>query len=378
MMWHLAILSMLVAHCLCCIPCDQRGKEAMDKYTILIQDQILEETLQGYMSIKQMAYAAQNQFLDYLKEEVQIMDKFAIADIVSEYSKAVNIIVQMDFKGVQLLHTIQFQFQILQERIKNIVEEAERRRCPNKQDFDNCGLLVQTYTHCETCEEEKIICAGGPPSNQEYFDKCSCVCTQHSCFDLKTGHQCTPCSDYKSYLENVINCGDGSLGIAEGEDLILKCNIDWYSRLEDGYKNLFYKNAEPEPKITDEANIEIRGVQRPDSGKYTCMTILNSGVPVAKFTYNVEVKEGESEKLSEEIENDPLPTLPDYLELPLPVSNMPTPEVTHHYHHGNNKKFLAICGAVAITMIVISAVICFIMWWWKNKKSALPQGEDKV
>ncbi|XP_069835233.1 izumo sperm-egg fusion protein 1-like isoform X3 [Dendropsophus ebraccatus] len=353
MMWHLAILSMLVAHCLCCIPCDQRGKEAMDKYTILIQDQILEETLQGYMSIKQMAYAAQNQFLDYLKEEVQIMDKFAIADIVSEYSKAVNIIVQMDFKGVQLLHTIQFQFQILQERIKNIVEEAERRRCPNKQDFDNCGLLVQTYTHCETCEEEKIICAGGPPSNQEYFDKCSCVCTQHSCFD-------------------------GSLGIAEGEDLILKCNIDWYSRLEDGYKNLFYKNAEPEPKITDEANIEIRGVQRPDSGKYTCMTILNSGVPVAKFTYNVEVKEGESEKLSEEIENDPLPTLPDYLELPLPVSNMPTPEVTHHYHHGNNKKFLAICGAVAITMIVISAVICFIMWWWKNKKSALPQGEDKV
>ncbi|XP_069820739.1 uncharacterized protein [Dendropsophus ebraccatus] len=337
MMWHLAITSMLVAHCLCCIPCDRRGKEAMDRYTILIQDQLLEETLQGYMSIKQMAYAAQNQFLDYLKEEVQIMDKFAIADIVSEYNKVVNIIVEMDFKGIQLLHTIQFQFQKLQERIKDIVEEAERK----------------------------------------YFDKCSCVCTQHSCFDLKTRYQCTPCSDYASYLENVINCGDASLGIAEGEDLILKCNTEWFTRLEDGYKNLFYKNAEPEPKITDEPNIEIRGVQRPDSGKYTCMTILNSGIPVAKFTYNVEVKEGESGKLSEEIENEPLPILPDDLEFPVAVSNLPTPEVTHH-HHGNNKIFLAICGAVAITMIVISAVICFIMWWWKNKKPALPQGEDKV
>ncbi|XP_069820823.1 uncharacterized protein [Dendropsophus ebraccatus] len=351
MMWHWALITlMLVAHCLGCIPCDKHGKEAMEKYIMLIQDQQLEKTLQGNTTMVQIANAAQTQLLEYLGKEVQIMDKFAIADIVSEYKKTLNIIGEMEFKG----------------------------RCPNKQDFDNCGLLVQTYTRCDTCEEEKVICAGGPPSNQEYLDQCSCVCTQHSCFDLKTGDQCTPCRDHASHLANVINCGDTSLAIAEGEDLILKCHNEWFSSLEDGYKNLFYKNAEPEPKITDEPNVEIRGVQRSDSGKYTCMTILNSGIPVAKFTYNVEVKEGESGTFSEVTEIDSLPALPDDDdELPVSVTKQPVPVVSHHHLH-NNKAFLAMCGAAAITMIVISAIICFIMWWWKTKKSAQPQVEDVV
>ncbi|XP_069835263.1 uncharacterized protein [Dendropsophus ebraccatus] len=239
-MRYLAITSMLVAHCLCCIPCDKRGKEAMDEFTILIQNQQLQETLKGNATIKQLANAAQTQLMEYLEEEVQIMDKFAIADIVSEYKQTVKIIRETGFKGVQLLHKIQFQFQILHERIKEIVEEAER------------SLIVQTYTRCDTCEEEKVTCAEGYPIKEE---------------------------------------GSGEL----------------------------------------------------------------SGVT----------------------ENDPLPTLLDDLELPVTVSKLPAPEVTHHYHH-NNKVFLAVCGAVAITMIMISAVICFIMWWWKNKKPALPQGEDMV
>ncbi|XP_069820735.1 uncharacterized protein [Dendropsophus ebraccatus] len=251
MMWHLAITSMLVAHCLCCIPCDKHGKEAMEEFTNLIQDQQLEETLKGNTTIKQMAYAAQNQLLEYLEKEVQIMDKFAIADIVSEYKQTLKIIGETEFKGVQLLHKIQFQLQILHERIKDIVEEAERRSCSNNQDS-----LVLTYTRCETCEEEKVTCVEGYPSTQ----------------------------------------------------------------------------------VKEEGSGDVSGVT----------------------------------------ENNPLPTLPADLELPVTVSKPPAPKVTQHHHHGNNKIFLAICGAVAITMIVMSAVICFIMWWWKNKKAAQRQGEDMV
>ncbi|XP_069819633.1 uncharacterized protein [Dendropsophus ebraccatus] len=239
----------------------------MDEFTNLIQDQQLEETLKGNTTIKQMANAAQNQLLEYLEKEVQIMDKFAIADIVSEYKQTLKIIGETEFKEMKWRrdlylplsvfvysrgpagHKIQFQLQILHERIKDIVEEAERRSCSNNQDS-----LVLTYTRCETCEKEKVTCVEGYPSTQ----------------------------------------------------------------------------------VREEGSGDVSGVT----------------------------------------ENNPLPTLPADLELPVTVSKPPAPKVTQHHHHGNNKIFLAICGAVAITMIVMSAVICFIMWWWKNKKAE--QGEDMV
>ncbi|XP_069820768.1 uncharacterized protein [Dendropsophus ebraccatus] len=439
MMWRSGLItSVLVASCLSCIPCDKEGKKAMEKYTILIQDQILEETLSGYLSIKNMAYAAQNQIMDYLNNEVRMMDKYTISDVVSEYKKSVDIIAGLEFTGIHLLNVIQLQFQKLQERIKPIIEEAENRllvenyiqcdtceeqkvicaggppsnqeyfeqcscvctkhtcfdlktgyectpckdhaynfekvidcggKCPNKQDFDNCGLLVENYIQCDTCEEQKIICAGGPPSNQEYFEQCSCVCTKHTCFDLKTEYECTPCKDHAYNLEKVIDCGEKSKVIAENEDLILECQHDWYAKLEDGFKNHFHKNADPDIIVTDEANIEFRGIQKHESGKYTCITVLNSGVPVAKHVYNVKVKERPENVVEEHYLT--LPTLPE--ELDLPVFELPTDEqpVIHHHQH-NNTPFLAICGAVFITLILISA-ICIFIFWWRKKRTTQPQ-----
>ncbi|XP_069820771.1 uncharacterized protein [Dendropsophus ebraccatus] len=363
MMWHSALItSVLVASCLSCIPCDKEGKKAMEKYTILIQDQILEETLSGYLSIKNMAYAAQNQIMDYLNNEVRMMDKYTISDVVSEYKKSVDIIAGLEFTGIHLLNVIQLQFQKLQERIKPIIEEAENH-------FDNCGLLVENYIQCDTCEEQKIICAGGPPSNQEYFEQCSCVCTKHTCFDLKTEYECTPCKDHAYNLEKVIDCGEKSKVIAENEDLILECQHDWYAKLEDGFKNHFHKNADPDIIVTDEANIEFRGIQKHESGKYTCITVLNSGVPVAKHVYNVKVKERPENVVEEHYLT--LPTLPE--ELDLPVFELPTDEqpVIHHHQH-NNTPFLAICGAVFITLILISA-ICIFIFWWRKKRTTQPQ-----
>ncbi|XP_069820770.1 uncharacterized protein [Dendropsophus ebraccatus] len=367
MMWRSGLItSVLVASCLSCIPCDKEGKKAMEKYTILIQDQILEETLSGYLSIKNMAYAAQNQIMDYLNNEVRMMDKYTISDVVSEYKKSVDIIAGLEFTGIHLLNVIQLQFQKLQERIKPIIEEAENH-------FDNCGLLVENYIQCDTCEEQKVICAGGPPSNQEYFEQCSCVCTKHTCFDLKTGYECTPCKDHAYNFEKVIDCGEKSKAIAEHEDLILECHHEWYAKLEEGFKNHFHKNADPDIIVTDESNIEFRNIQIHESGKYTCTTMLNSGLPIARHIYNVKVKEG-SEKVKEE--HQPIPTLPEEFDLSLPELPVEEKPVVQH-HHPNNNIFLAICGAVFTTIILISA-ICIFMFWWKKKKSSRPLKEEEV
>ncbi|XP_056407728.1 uncharacterized protein LOC130303133 [Hyla sarda] len=219
------------------------------------------------------------------------MDEYALSEIGSEYQISVNIIVDLDSTGVNLLNDLEHQFKRL-EKIEIIVQEAEKRRCPNKKDFDNCGLLVQTLTNCRTCEKEKTICAGGSPGNQEYFDKCTCVCTQNKCFDLKSEDECTPCKDMTSHLAEVIDCGERNITVTEDHDVLLACNLEWYPRLEDGYTNTFSKTTHPRRRVTEDPYIELKEIQKYEAGQYICTTILNSGVPIAKFTYNVKVGSG--------------------------------------------------------------------------------------
>ncbi|XP_069828745.1 izumo sperm-egg fusion protein 1-like [Dendropsophus ebraccatus] len=367
-MWrYMAVItSVLIAHSLCCIQCDKRGADAMERFTILIRDHILEETLEAYMTIKQMANAAQRPITRYLEEEVKMLDKHAILEVVQEYKRAVDMIQQTKFKGIQLLHTIQHQFQQVLKRVKAIAEEAARRRCPNKQEFDNCGLLVQEYTHCESCEEEKIICAGGPPSNQEYYDRCSCVCTQQTCFDLKTGSQCTPCSDHASYLAKVTDCGEKAIEIAENEDLTLDCSYQWYSALQEEYKNIVIKSYDDLPKITDEPNIEFWRIQTYESGRYMCTTVLNSGVQIAKFVYNVKVTKGSGEEMKEE-ELPPLPTIPEELDLTVldgPNFRMAEVPVVHNLELGN------IIMWTIVAVFAISVSICIFLCLLRKQKTA--------
>ncbi|XP_056407630.1 uncharacterized protein LOC130301974 isoform X1 [Hyla sarda] len=313
MMWRLLVICLLSGQALCCIQCDRRGRDAIDDFMNFIHDKVLDVETQEYNTLRHHANAAQKVIMDYLEDEVKILDKQAISEIADEYKIAVGIIEKLKDTDVQLLHTIQDQFQKLKDKIKHIVKDAERRRCPNKLDIDNCGLMVQTYIQCMSCEEEKIICAGGHPENQESFDKCSCVCTQKRCFDLKTGFECSPCKDPPSHLTNTIDCGERHLSVIEEEDVVLECNFDWFARLEEGHKTMFDMPRRPAPLITDEPFMRLNEIQMYESGTYICTTYLYSGVPVAKVIYNVKVVSGSKRGTHEN--HQPLPPLPDDLEL---------------------------------------------------------------
>ncbi|XP_056392647.1 izumo sperm-egg fusion protein 1-like [Hyla sarda] len=358
MMWSVVFGTwLLIAQSLGCIPCNKRGLEALEKLKIFIQDQVLVEETAAYVTIKNFANAAKRQIEQYL-EDVGTLDEYALSEIGSEYKISVNIIVDLDSTGVNLLNDLEHQFKRLKEKIENIVQEAEKRRCPNKKDFDNCGLLVQTLTNCRTCEKEKTICAGGSPGNQEYFDKCTCICTtQNKCFDLKSGDKCTPCKDMTSRLAEVIDCGERNIAVTEDHDVLLACNLEWYPRLEDGYKNIFSKTSHPAQRVTEDPYIELKEIQKYEAGQYICTTILNSGVPIAKYTYNVKVGSG----LGAVTEIDkPVPTLPAETEMSTsePLAEDPTLKLPD----------IAAYVAGAITLSLFAGLGIF-MYLRKSKKA---------
>ncbi|XP_056374244.1 izumo sperm-egg fusion protein 1-like [Hyla sarda] len=330
MMWSVVFGTwLLIAQSLGCIPCNKRGLEALEKLKIFIQDQVLVEETAAYVTIKNFANAAKRQIEQYL-EDVGTLDEYALSEIGSEYKISVNIIVDLDSTGVNLLNDLEHQFKRLKEKIENIVQEAEKRRCPNKKDFDNC----------------------------EFFDKCTCICTtQNKCFDLKSGDKCTPCKDMTSRLAEVIDCGERNIAVTEDHDVLLACNLEWYPRLEDGYKNIFSKTSHPVQRVTEDPYIELKEIQKYEAGQYICTTILNSGVPIAKYTYNVKVGSG----LGAVTEIDkPVPTLPAETEMSTsePLAEDPTLKLPD----------IAAYVAGAITLSLFAGLGIF-MYLRKSKKA---------
>ncbi|XP_040271141.1 izumo sperm-egg fusion protein 1-like [Bufo bufo] len=331
---------------------------AMEEFNTFIKSQVDDiDSIEAYVNIKRFAKVTEKKVLNYLEDEVGILDKYAISEIASEYKKSVDVIQDIDFKEIQLLHIIGLHFQRLKEKLKVIVQDSNQRRCPNKQGADSCGLMVQTYINCQTCAEEKVVCAGGPPKNQDYLERCSCLCTSNRCFDLKTGRSCSPCKDHKSHLAETVNCGEINIKIPEYEELILDCTFEWYARLEDTYNNVFTLPREHNPKITREPYLVIKGVQMGDSGRYTCTTILDSEVPVSKITYNVAVI-SESEQATKKYH--PRPTLPDVLDI-----TAPEPPLLEELQN-NNASLIAISVAGSVTIMLIAG-ICICMFWRKMK-----------
>ncbi|XP_056420747.1 izumo sperm-egg fusion protein 1-like isoform X3 [Hyla sarda] len=307
MMWLLPLItSILISESLCCITCDQRGKDAMETLTILIQSH-LPEDLEAGNNITQIYEAAERKFLDYLGNEVGMMDTFAISTLVSEYQKSVDtinateveeeLILEELISEEQLIPIIKHHFQDLMEKTEVIIQDLEKRKCPNKQGEDSCGLMVQTFIKCNTCAERKVVCAGGPPENQEYFDRSSCLCTQDKCVDLKTGLSCSPCVDLTSQLNKTLNCGVENIQVSENEDLILDCGQEWHAMLEGSYQYQFIEKTDTEPVVTNNFYLNIQGAQM-GVNNYTCTTILDSGIPVSTITYSVRVV-NESEGMAE-------------------------------------------------------------------------------
>ncbi|XP_040266929.1 izumo sperm-egg fusion protein 1-like [Bufo bufo] len=353
-MWLLLLVtSVFIGKSLCCIQCDSRGKMAMDKFNTFIKSQVDDiDSIEAYVKIKRFAKVTEKKVLDYLEDEVGILDKYAISEIASEYKKSVDVILDIGFKEIQLLHIIGLQFQRLKEKLKVIVQDSNQRRCPNKQGADSCGLMVQTYTNCKTCAEEKVVCAGGPQKNQ----------------DLKTGRSCSPCKDHKSHLAETVNCGEINIKVPEFEELILDCSFEWYARLEDSYQNVFTLHHEHEPKITREPYLVIKGVLKGDSGRYTCTTILDSEVPVCKITYNVAVISGSEQAIEK---YHPRPTLPDVLDITAPESPLLEELRT------SNAPLTAISVAGSVTIMLIAG-ICVCIFWRRKMKSREPPEKEPV
>ncbi|XP_072011029.1 uncharacterized protein [Engystomops pustulosus] len=328
MMWTLLLItSVLIGRSLCCIPCDRRGKDLMDDYHTILNSQV-DNNAEAFATMKSVSKGYEREVLDYLENEVQQLDEYTISEIVSEYKLAVEVIEKINVKDANLLYTIGRVFNKLKEKVKNIVQDGKPRRCPNKQGPKSCGLMVQEFINCKTCAKENVICAGGPPQNQEYFDRCSCLCNKQRCFDLITGKQCTACKDHREHLSETLKCGEQTIKVIEYEDVSLDCALDWHGRLEDSsYRNTFTKRPYFKAKVTEEAYLHLKAVHPDDAGTYTCTTTVKFDLPVSRIVYHVTV---ESPSLGEEIKFTPRPTLPDRLDLdgPEPPSTMAIVAIT--------------------------------------------------
>ncbi|XP_040275868.1 izumo sperm-egg fusion protein 1-like [Bufo bufo] len=313
---------------------------AMEEFNTFIKSQVDDiDSIEAYVNIKRFAKVTEKKVLNYLEDEVGILDKYAISEIASEYKKSVDVIQDIDFKEIQLLHIIGLHFQRLQEKLKVIVQDSNQRKW---------NLLLSTIV--------LIFYVSGADSC-DYLERCSCLCTSNRCFDLKTGRSCSPCKDHKSHLAETVNCGEINIKIPEYEELILDCTFEWYARLEDTYNNVFTLPREHNPKITREPYLVIKGVQMGDSGRYTCTTILDSEVPVSKITYNVAVI-SESEQATKKYH--PRPTLPDVLDI-----TAPEPPLLEELQN-NNASLIAISVAGSVTIMLIAG-ICICMFWRKMK-----------
>ncbi|XP_075694930.1 uncharacterized protein LOC142661425 isoform X1 [Rhinoderma darwinii] len=227
--------------------------------------------------------------------------------------------------------------------------------------------MVQTYTNCKTCDEENVVCAGGHPKNQENMDRCSCVCTESGCSDLKTGLFCSPCKDQKAYIAETINCGQIFMQVTEDEDLYLDCNFMWHARLQEPYKNVFIMPGENEPKVTEDSFLRIIGVQMQESGVYQCTTMLQSGVPVSHLVYHVRVLSGSTRTTTV---YQPRPTLPDVLDITAPET------VFQKTLKINSKVFIAISVPTIVTIMIIAGIGIYICWI--KRKSKAPVEEEPV
>ncbi|KAM4048890.1 izumo sperm-egg fusion protein 1-like [Anomaloglossus baeobatrachus] len=336
----------------------------MEQFKTFINSQINED-IDDFVTIKRFAKSAEREIIKYLEDEIVMLDHYAISEIASEYKKCVDLIHEMDFTAVQLMQTVGLHFQRLKETVRKIVQDSNNRRCPNKQGANSCGLMVQTYVHCDTCLDEKIICAGGLPVNQEYFDRCSCVCIDKKCTDLKTGHKCSPCRDQEIHISETIDCGERNIEVAEDEDLILDCSFPWHSLLGQPYKNNFVRLfssvfpfspfIELESKVIEEPYIEMKGVQKKDEGMYMCSTILQSDVPVSKIIYHVKVVKGPA-RTTERYK--PRPTLPNELDIT-------TPELP--FIQTQSFKIILVAGGITI-LLIAGICICICVYRFKKMK----------
>ncbi|XP_073444048.1 uncharacterized protein [Dendrobates tinctorius] len=364
----------------------------MEKFQIYINSQAYENI---DVTMKRYARSAERAVVQYLEDNVQTLENFAISEIAFEYKKCVDLFENTDFTGAQLLQKVGLHFYQLLEKVWDIVEESNNRRCSNKHGANSCGLLVQTVTRCDTCLQERIICAGGHAENQEFFDRCSCLCIGNKCTDLKTGLWCSPCRNQEKYLSQTLDCGERNIEVPEYEDLILDCSFDWHARLEQSRKIKFVSLMpvslpfphllELESRDIEEPYVELKGIQKIDEGMYKCSTILESGVPVSTITYHVTVITG-SRRTTEKYK--PRPTHPHVLDLTTPeptdimkdmtpVLDLTTPEPTDIKDMTTEEKSLITFLAVSCIIIALIAAICVFICMKRIKKWKHQSAKEK-
>ncbi|XP_063798803.1 izumo sperm-egg fusion protein 1 isoform X2 [Pseudophryne corroboree] len=210
--------------------------------------------------------------------------------------------------------------------------------------------MMQTFTTCESCEEEKLVCVGGPAKLSDWFDKCSCYCTsEKACQDLQTGQSCTPCKNYIHFFNAALFCGERIMEVEEDEDLILDCRLMWHLKLEDQYQFAFYKNSDQFPmKMSDDPFFVKKEMQMNDSDVYLCRTQLLSGIPVSIITYKVNVVNRRTTRAFK-----PRPTLPDIApDIPHTAANVDIEETIST--HAQIVTY--VCGSFIIIVILSLSV----------------------
>ncbi|KAE8601527.1 hypothetical protein XENTR_v10013704 [Xenopus tropicalis] len=65
-----------------------------------------------------------------------------------------------DKTALNIVEDLTPSFKELAQSVEEIFTSFEDRKCPNKKE-DNCGILLDKVTNCDTCKEELMVCAGG-------------------------------------------------------------------------------------------------------------------------------------------------------------------------------------------------------------------------
>eukprot|EP00079_Xenopus_tropicalis_P035973 XP_017949744.1 PREDICTED: uncharacterized protein LOC100489674 [Xenopus tropicalis] len=339
-----------------CLSCEPSTKEIENKFLYFAEDL--------YWRKRENFYAIRNfiqEFADLVKTRYQqkTIDRFGMEMLFSEYKRKLTKIqnkLEKEFNddktALNIVEDLTPSFKELAQSVEEIFTSFEDRKCPNKKE-DNCGILLDKVTNCDTCKEELMVCAGGSDTHCiDLINKCPlCHCNKGKCSDLRTKEPCTPCEGYSNCVQKILPCETREIQVEEEADLNFDCSVAFHHEIHDEMEYILEKKQHS-------TVIPIQTFSQPnyvkyladfkDVGDYSCTARSRiTRFPISKVDFKVEVvNTTRPTEASRE-------TLPPY-EPPAPDRDLTL--------------YIAVAVLIICTLLVIALIVCLIFYIrWDSK-----------